>query len=70
MFDSYQRRGVNWIFVIVYLIFGVYFLNHPFQLIKIPSFIIGVNDWIIFIGGIFMLIGAVNSIRIGRGYAG
>ena len=70
MFDNYARRGVNWFFVLFYLVFGIYFLNYPFNLIPIPSFVSGFDNWIIFLGGIFMIIGAVNSIRIGRGYRG
>ena len=70
MFDSYSRRGVNWFFVVFYLVIGLYFLNHPFGLIPIPGFVSGFDTWIIFLGGIFMIIGAVNSIRLGRGYRG
>ena len=68
MFGSYPKKGVNWFFVVFYLIIGIYFLNYPFNLIPIPSFVSGFNKWIIFISGIFMIIGAVNSIRVGRHY--
>ena len=66
MFSNYSRGGVNWFFVLFYLIIGLYFLNYPFSFVKIPEFISKIDKWIIFIGGIFMIIGAVNSIRIGR----
>ena len=70
VFDNLPRRGISWFSVLFYLILGLYFLNYPLGLIPIPEFIASIDKWIIFIGGIFMLIGAVNSIRIGRGYAG
>lgn len=66
---DYPKKGVNWFFVVFYLVIGIYFLNYPFQLIKIPEFIIGINDWIMFVAGIFMLIGAFNSIKVGRSYS-
>ena len=70
VFDNMPRKGINWIFVLFYLILGLYFLNYPLGLVPIPDFVSGFDKWIIFIGGVFMVIGAFNSIRIGRSFSG
>jgi len=53
---------------VVYLIIGVYLLNVPFGLIPIPGFIQGINEWIVFVGGILVIIGGINHLRAGKGY--
>ena len=68
MFNSNQRRGINWIFVFVYLVVGLYFLNYPFGFFSVPEFVSNFDKWIIFIAGVFMVIGAFTSIRFGRDY--
>tara|TARA_Y100000034_G_C6867765_1_gene395717 strand:+ start:309 stop:515 length:207 start_codon:yes stop_codon:yes gene_type:complete len=51
---------------VIYLIVGVYFLNAPFNIIPIPGFIEGINQWIIFVGGILIIAGGINYLRAGR----
>ena len=53
---------------VVYLIIGIYLLNVPFGIIPMPGFIQGVNEWIVFVGGVLVIIGGINYLRAGRGY--
>lgn len=63
-----RRRGGLWI-AILYFVLGIYFLNAPFNFIKFPEFIFKVaNPWIVFIGGILLLVGGFNYLRIRRRY--
>jgi formate hydrogenlyase subunit 3/multisubunit Na+/H+ antiporter MnhD subunit len=69
MFNNYPKRGSNLFVFVIYLLFGIYFLNFPFQFISIPENISSiVNPWIIFVGGILIIFGAINYIRVGRRY--
>ena len=65
VFDQY-KRGPNMFLFIVYLIFGVYFVNQPFQFFTLPESILGIEEWIVFVGGILILFGAINYFRINR----
>ena len=46
-------------FFIIYLVFGLYFLNVPFSFIDLPA----VNDWVVFAGGVLLIIGAFRALR-------
>ena len=59
-----KKGGI--IIFLLYLILGLYFINYPFNFIKLPEFIFSLNSWIIFIGGILMIIGAVNYFRVSK----
>ena len=58
-----KTKGVIWF--IVYLIFGLYFLNITFGIIIIPEIIKGFENLIFFVGGFLIILGGVNHIRIG-----
>lgn len=60
------EKGANKLFIFFNLIFGLYFLNFPFQVVKIPEAISALDGWIIFVGGALIIIGAVNYFRIDR----
>jgi len=64
--QNYSRGGTNWFLIIIYLVFILYFLNYPFSFIKIPELIANVDKWIIFVGGILLLVGAINYMRVSR----
>lgn len=49
---------------LVYLLTAAYFMNIPFQYFEIPEIITNFNDWIIFLGGLLLLFGAVNYLRL------
>jgi cytochrome c biogenesis protein CcdA len=51
---------------VLYLIFGIYLLNVPFNFIFLPEFISNINDWIIFVGGILIIVGGINYLRANK----
>ncbi|MBT96798.1 hypothetical protein CMI49_01730 [Candidatus Pacearchaeota archaeon] len=56
-----QKGGILWF--IVYLVFGIYFINSSFNFIKIPEVISNFNQWIILLGGVLILLGGINHFR-------
>jgi hypothetical protein len=66
-FPTYKKKtGLKTIFFLVSFIFAIFFVNYPFQFIKIPESILKFENWIIFAGGIFILFGAVNYLRASK----
>jgi hypothetical protein len=65
-----RRGGTNLILLLTYLIFGLYFINYPFNFLGLPAAIIStaINKWIIFVSGILMILGAINYFRIKQVY--
>ena len=61
-----NNKSKSLLFFLLYLIFGLYFLNSAFDFVKIPAFILKLDKWILFIGGILILIGAFNFLRTKR----
>ena len=61
-----MRSGFKSIAFVIYLIFGLYFINYPFGIVKLPEALSNFDPWIIFIGGILILFGGVNYFRAGR----
>ena len=64
--QGYSSGRTNWFLILVYLVFILYFLNYPFSFVKIPEFIAKIDKWIIFAGGILLIVGAINYMRISR----
>jgi len=60
-----MRKG-KIIWVLIYLIFGLYFINSAFPSITLPSFIIRIDKWMVFIGAILIFIGGINYLRAGK----
>ena len=50
----------------IYIIVGVYLLNYPFQIISLPGFIDAIDRWLIFIGGILVIIGGIKYLFSSR----
>jgi uncharacterized protein involved in cysteine biosynthesis len=59
-----MARGKGTLFFIIYLVLGLYFINFGFQFIKIPALISNLDKWIIFLGGIFLILGGINFLRL------
>jgi len=51
---------------LVYLVFGLYFLNLSLGLVVLPEIVSKVDKWIILIGAILIIIGAVNYLRVSK----
>jgi predicted membrane channel-forming protein YqfA (hemolysin III family) len=47
----------------LYIIFALYFINYPFGIIKIPENFSSIEPWIIFVGGVLLIIGGFNYFR-------
>ncbi len=52
--------------LIVYSVFGLYFINYAFDFITMPEFISNIDKWIIFVGGLLIITGGINYIRTGK----
>ncbi len=59
-------RGNSGLFFVIYLIFGLYFINYAVKFVPIPAFMASVDKWIILAGGVLIIIGAVNLLRLNR----
>jgi len=59
-----RKGGIG--FFIVYLVFALYFINYPIRFVKIPESFLSFEPWIIFIGGLLILLGAFNYYRAKR----
>lgn len=60
------KKGGKWFVILIYFIFGVYFVNYHFKFLKIPEFISQFDSWIIFFGGLLLFLGAINYFRLQR----
>ena len=47
----------RWIIVILFLVFAAYLINVPLNFISIPEVIKKYEDWIVGVGGLFVLWG-------------
>lgn len=48
---------------VLYIVLALYFINFGFEFIKIPEVISNFNKWIIFAGGILLIIGGINFMK-------
>lgn len=63
-----KRRRLRALFMFLYIIFALYFINYPFGIIKIPGTFSSIEPWIIFIGGILLIVGGFSYFKKGRTY--
>ena len=49
---------------LVYLVFGLYFLNMSLGFVVLPEFLSKLDKWILLIGAILIIIGAINYLRV------
>ena len=69
MFDIFSkrgRRGGSGFLLVIYLLFGLYFINYAFNFIKLPAAIDPINKWIIFVGGALIIWGGFSILRLNR----
>ena len=60
-------RKVGVIIFLIYLVIGLYFINSVFNFYEIPEAISKFDEWIDLIGGILIILGGLNYLRLGRG---
>jgi cytochrome c biogenesis protein CcdA len=51
---------------ILHVVIGLYLLNITFSFIAIPELITKIDKWVIFIGGILVIIGGINFLRVSK----
>jgi len=59
------------VFFLVYLIFGLYLIVYGLNLIGVnllvlPDFFAGINKWVILLGGILVILGGINQLRLSK----
>ena len=47
----------------VYLVFGLYFANYPLNYVEVPELITLYNPWIVFLGGVLILIASFKFLK-------
>ena len=60
-----KGNGTSVLFFI-YAVFGAYFIITSLDLIPLPDFFSTIDKWITLIGGILIVIGGLNHLRIKR----
>ena len=58
-----QKSG-SWLIFLVYLLVGLYFVNYSVKYIDIPSAVDSFSSIIFIIGGVLILLGGINHLRI------
>jgi len=61
-----KEKKRNILVFLVYLIFGLYFINSTFDFVILPEFILSVDKWITLIGGILIIVGGISYFISGR----
>lgn len=61
-----MKRGVRTLIFVVQLVFGFYFVNVAFSWVDVISPVTEIGKWITFVGGLFILFGAINFWRVSR----
>lgn len=54
------------IIFLLHLVFGAYFINLGINYVAVPEVVSNFNAWIILIGGVLILLGGINYLRIGK----
>lgn len=60
-----MRKGLI-IGFLIYLFFGIYFFNSSLGFVKLPDIVLKADRWMTLIGGILIVIGAINYVRISK----
>jgi cytochrome c biogenesis protein CcdA len=66
MMNSHRRRSGKQGFFIVYALFALYLVNMGLGFVKMPNFLLKVEQWIILISGILLFLGGLRFLGIGR----
>jgi hypothetical protein len=61
-----MARGGSGLIFFIDLILGLYFLNFGINFITLPETFSSVSKWIIFVGGIFLILGGIKYLTARR----
>ena len=68
-YNTYRTsKKIRGLIMFLYIIFAIYFLNYPFKWVVIPELFSNIEPWIIFVGGILLIIGGFSYFKRGRMY--
>ncbi len=56
----------SWLIFLIYLVLGLYFINYSINYVTVPEIITKFNSGIFVVGGILILLGGINHLRISR----
>jgi len=59
-------RSSRSLWLVIYIVFGLYFINFGLDFVSMPSIIQDVNKWITLVGGILIIVGGFNYYRRAR----
>jgi len=57
-----MKSGKIWLFLI-FMLFGLYFINSSLELYPIPEIVLGINNWITLAGGVLIILGGLSILR-------
>jgi len=60
------RGGGVLVFFILYVILGLYLINIGINFIDVPQFLLSIEKWVLFVGGILLIFGGINFLRVNR----
>jgi predicted membrane channel-forming protein YqfA (hemolysin III family) len=63
---SKKGKKNNAIYFLVYLILGLYLINVMIPLFQVPEFFMKIHNFLIFLGGILLLVSAVRFLNSRR----
>lgn len=59
-------KGVRFVWFLVYVLFGLYFINYGLGFYPVPDFVSEFNNWIILAGGFMILFGGILLLRFSK----
>lgn len=61
-----MQKSMKYLLFLVYLLIGLYQINSAFNFVTLPSFFNTLDKWIIFIGGLLIVWGGINHLRVNK----
>lgn len=61
-----KSKQINLLIFLAYIVLGGYFINKKFAFISIPEKVLQFDSWIVFVGGIFLILGAINYYKASK----
>ncbi len=61
-----MRKRWKFAWFILYVFFGLYFINSAFFFVEVPNFVEGLDKWISLVGGLLIIFGSFKFFRVKR----
>ena len=61
-----RGSGFRTLVLLLYIVFGLYFLSYPLGFFTLPETFSNIEPWIIFVGGLLILFGGINYFKARR----